>query len=219
MNLYQNLKITLDSRRPGFQGMLVEIIQSTEGWAVRDDLSDNFEKRSIFKDRKVICVQTPVFHYQRKDIQGVIWTYDYGLSLETFNIIPLLGNKLMPEEYNYILNQFVDVFVNRTAADYGAVVTLSKPVLDIKDYLGEEGEERLKQFSDWANKGTGNTHPNDFNRWCDFVLYSFHSNRVIPTDLLGGWLLENGWTSDIVEELELDYEYGINLLKHEHNRG
>lgn len=218
MNLYQKLKVFLNVNRPGFQDTLVNIVDSTEGWCVRKDLHESFMKKAFLKDRNVICVQTPVYIYEDKNIQGVIWTYDFGDRLETFNIIPIIGNKLLPEEYNFLLNQFVNIFIKRTAADFGAKIDMSKPILDLRDYIGEDGLEVLMLFSEWANKGTGNSHPNDFERWCDFLLICSQKGVMISPDLLEGWLREHGWSSEMASELALDYEYGMNLLNYEHHR-
>lgn len=218
MNLYQKLYVRLDISRPGFQSTLLHLIENTEGWTLRKDLHDNFSLKAVLKDREVICVQTPVYNYDGKEIQGVIWTYDFGDRLESFNIIPTIGNRLLPEAYNYLLNQFVDVFVRRTAADYGATIDMSKPILDMKDYIGDDGLEVLTMFSDWANKSTGNSHPLDFERWCDFLLICFNKKIMISSDLLEGWLMEHGWSAEMASELALDYEYGMNLLNYEHNR-
>lgn len=218
MDLYQNLKIILNPDHPGFQKVLVGLVENTEGWRIRLDIQDNFEKKGIFKDRRVICVETPEYDFDNKRIQGVIWTYDYGTYLETLNIIPISQGRLLQKEYNFLLNQFVDIFVYKTAADFHADVLLSNPVLKLKDYVDKEVIDALMLFSDLANKSTGHAHPIDFERWCDFLLISSRNVSRLSVEYLEGWLIDNGWSVEMATELGLDYEYSLRLLDYEHHR-
>jgi hypothetical protein len=156
--------------------------------------------------------------YGGKDLQAIIWTYDYGTWLQTFNIIPSNSNRLSKEEYNFILNEFVRVFINRTAADYHAEVILTKPVMDVIDYVDQDVYDALVLFSEMANKSTGHSHPMDEKRWCEFILVSAAKKRRLSVDYLEGWLVDHGWSSDMANELGLDYEYGLTLLDYEHHR-
>lgn len=218
MDLYQNLKIILNPDYPGFQKVLVELVEKSEEWTLRKDIQDSFDKKGLFKDRRAICIQTPEYNFENKHIQGVIWTYDYGAYLETFNIIPITQGKLYQKEYNFLLNEFVKVFVNRTAADFHADVLLSNSILDLKDHVDKEVIDALVLFSEMANKSTGNTHPLDFERWCDFILISARKAPRLSVDYLEGWLVDNGWSEEIASELGLSYEYSLGLLDYEHHR-
>lgn len=218
MDLYQNLKIILNPDYPGFQEVLIRLVETTEGWSIRKDVQDNFDKKGLFKDRKVICVQTPEYKFENKTIQGVIWTYDFGAYLETHNIIPITQGRLHQKEYNFLLNEFVNTFINRTAADFHADVLLSNPVLDLKDHVVKEVIDALILFSDLANKSTGNTHPMDFERWCDFILISSRNVPRLSVEYLEGWLVDNGWSEAMASELGLNYEYSLSLLDYEHHR-
>ena len=218
MDLYQNLKVMLNPDYPGFQEVLIELVENSEGWSIRKDIQDNFEKKGLFRDRRAICVQTPEYDFENKRIQGVIWTYDYGTHLETFNIIPISQGRLHQKEYNYLLNEFVKVFINKTAADFHANVLLSNPVLDLRDHVVKEVIDALMLFSDLANKSTGNTHPMDFARWCDFILISSRNVPRLSVEYLVGWLVDNGWSEEMASELGLNYEYSLGLLDYEHNR-
>lgn len=218
MELYQNLKIILNPDCPGFQKVLINLVETTEGWCIRQDIQDNFDKKGLFKDRKVICVQTPEYQFENKTIQGVIWTYDFGAYLETHNIIPITQGRLHQKEYNFLLNEFVNIFVTKTAADFHADVLLSNPILDLKDHVIKEVIDALVLFSDLANKSTGNTHPMDFARWCDFILISSRNVPRLSVEYLEGWLVDNGWSEEMASELGLNYEYSLGLLDYEHGR-
>ena len=218
MELFQDLRVILNPDYPGFQKTLLALVEKSGNWVVREDYQEAFKKRGLLKDRTVICIETPKLNYKGKYLQGVIWTYDYGSWLQTFNIIPANSNKLSKEEYNYLLNEFVKVFINRTAADYHAEVVMSKPVLELLDYIDKDVFDALVIFSEMANKSTGHSHPCDERRWCDFILLSASKERRLSVDYLEGWLVDHGWPSDMANELGLDYEYGLTLLDYEHHR-
>lgn len=218
MELFQDLTIKLNPSYPGFQKTLVELVNNSGEWRIREDFQESFKKRGLLKDRSVICIECPIINYKGKNLQGVIWTYDYGTWLQTFNIIPSNSNKLSKDEYNYLLNEFVKVFINRTAADYHAEVVMSKPTLELMDYVDQDVFDALVFFSDMANKSTGRTHPLDEKRWFDFLLVASSKKRRLSVDYLEGWLIDHGWSSDMANELGLDYEYGLALLDYEHNR-
>jgi hypothetical protein len=218
MELFQDLTIKLNPNYPGFQQTLLELVEQSSVWKIRKDYQEAFLQRGLLKDRTVICIETPVLGYGGKDLQAIIWTYDYGTWLQTFNIIPSNSNRLSKEEYNFILNEFVRVFINRTAADYHAEVILTKPVMDVIDYVDQDVYDALVLFSEMANKSTGHSHPMDEKRWCEFILVSAAKKRRLSVDYLEGWLVDHGWSSDMANELGLDYEYGLTLLDYEHHR-
>lgn len=218
MELFQDLTIRLNPDYPGFQQTLIDLINGSEEWNVREDYQESFMKKGLMKDRKVICVETPVMEFHGNRLQGVIWTYDYGFYLKTFNIIPTNSHRLSKEEYNFMLNEFVRIFINRTAADYHAEVILSNPIMEVTDYVDSDVYEALVRFSECANKSTGRSHPMDERRWCEFILTTASRERRLSVDYLEGWLMDNGWPSDIASELGLDYEYGLALLDYEHHR-
>lgn len=218
MELFQDLTVKLNPNCPGFQQTLVEQVERSGDWKIRKDLQEGFVKRGLLKDRALICIETPILNYMGKELQGVIWTYDYGTFLKTFNIIPSNSNKLSKDEYNFLLNKFVKVFINKTAADYQAEVVITKPILELTDYVDQDVYDALVAFSEMANKSTGHSHPMDERRWCDFILVSASKEGRLSVDYLEGWLVDHGWSSDMANELALDYEYGLNLLDYEHNR-
>ena len=214
MKQYQTLEIILPDNSMEFQNALRDLVSQRDGWQLRRDLEEKFVKQNFFNDRKLISIETEC---KRKD--GVlIWIYDFGNKLSVFNITPLGMKSLSVSEYNEILNAFYEQFVRPLSADFHATVILGKDHLDVKDHIGQDGLDALKMFSEWANKSTGNTHPNDFARWCEFVIISFHKENRLSTNQLEGWLIDNGWSVDTAEELGLQYEYGLGLLEYEHNR-
>ena len=218
MELFQDLTVKLNPNYPGFQRTLVELVEKSGDWKIRKDLQEAFVQRGLLKDRTVICIETPILSYQGKELQGVIWAYDFGTLLKTFNIIPSNSNKLSKDEYNFLLNEFVNTFIYKTAADYRAEVLITKPIMELMDYVDQDIYDALVVFSEMANKSTGHSHPLDNKRWCDFILISASKKKRLSVNYLEGWLMDHGWSSDMANELGLDYEYGLTLLDYEHHR-
>lgn len=218
MELYQDLTIKPNSDYPGFQQKLVDEVERSGDWKVRKDIQEAFVKQSLLEDGTIICIETPILKYMEKELQGVIYTFDNGTLLKTFNIIPSNSKELCKKEYNFLLNEFVKVFINKTAVDYQAEVIITEPIMELKNYIDKDVYNALVVFSEMANKSTGHSHPMDERRWCVFILLSASKERRLSFNCLKDWLEEQGWSSDMAYELCLDYEYGLTLLDYEHYR-
>lgn len=95
---------------------------------------------------------------------------------------------------------------------------MTKPEKLIVETIGRDALQALKSFSTSANKTTGNIHPYDFERWCDFIFIIVRKNIELSSFELESWLLENGWDSEMASKLAIDFEYSISLLeKYEQN--
>lgn len=73
--------------------------------------------------------------------------------------------------------------------------------------------KKFEVFSKTANKITGHSHPNDENKWFEFIYSTLIHNEYLLPDYLQYFLIENGWEKQTAYELSLDYEYGYNAIK------
>lgn len=218
MKTYQDLEIHLESSDYlSFVNDLNKLVASSD-WKVRQDFIDNYKKNSFSANKIITCIETPEITFSGKNIKGALWIWDFKGFLQVFNIIPLIGNTLDYDEYNFILNEFNKKFILELNKKYHAKINISKSDKLIIDTIGEDALKSLVAFSHGANKSTGNTHPLDFNRWCDFVFIIFRNKIDIGVSELIEWLEENGWSEDMAHKLGLEFEYSINLLeKYEQN--
>lgn len=219
MKTYQDLEIHLDNDK--YQEYVEDLSSTLEktDWKVRNDIASNYKKNSFSTSKIVLCIETPELHYEDNPIKGVIWIWDYSGYLEVFNITPLIGNNLDFDQYNFILNQFYSLFIDPLNSKYSARIILSKPLMQINETIGNNAYEALVSFSNGANKSTGNTHPFDFQRWCEFIFVIFRNEIKLGASELIVWLEENGWSNDMAYKLGLEFEYSLNLLeKYEQNR-
>ncbi|MBO6573163.1 MAG: hypothetical protein JJ958_12060 [Balneola sp.] len=213
MKTYQNLEIHLDpSENSIFLEDLSDLIKRSD-WKQRQDFVDNYKKNTFGQDKNILCVETPEYSFKDKTIKGAVWIWDYNAFLEVFNIIPLIGNSLTYDQYNFLINEFNDKFIINLAAKYNGNVKISDPEKKLINTIGEDAYKALESFSHSANKTTGNTHPFDFKRWCDFIFIIFRKKIELNVDELIVWLEENGWDSDMANRLGLEFEYSLNLLE------
>jgi hypothetical protein len=213
METYQKLKIFLeeDKKDHFFKDIINDLNNSS--WKIRNDLVENYKKNTFTKEKRILCAESEKYLFGNKTISGLLWMWDYSGYFEVFNIIPVETGMLEFKEYNYILNQFIKLFVNKELEKYGGQVDISAPIKRIIDTIGQEAFDALKAFSFSANKATGHSNSYDFERWCEFVFIVFKNETQLSVDELIVWLEENGWTNDMATKLGLDFEYSIDLLE------
>ena len=141
-----------------------------------------------------------------------LWLADIGRGkLYVSNIVPNEAGKLTMDEYNSILMSFVDILKK----DFSIKYELSKSDKALEDIIPEHVVQKLKIFSNNANKSTSYSHPCDFERWLDFVV-SFHQCRCEKRlGLIERWLHEEaGWSWETASELSSQLEYSLDILSY-----
>ncbi len=129
------------------------------------------------------------------------------------NIVPLEIRELSVACYNDVLNDFVDRIVEPASNDSRFLMNLGKREHHLTHWTSEEAADALHRFSVTANKSTGSSHPADRRRWFEFIFAAHSARSRLDTDILARWLTEvEGWPSEIVEDLMIQYEFGISLL-------
>ena len=136
-------------------------------------------------------------------------------TLYVANIIPEKSGKLTRYQYNSILTEFYEEFVAPTAKDLEISVRITDDQQTIRDWIALESAEKLERFSKLANKSTGSAHPLDQKRWFDFLVSVVRNDDKFNPDELERWFIEEeGWPQDAAQELAIEYEQGIALLKY-----
>jgi hypothetical protein len=83
----------------------------------------------------------------------------------------------------------------------------------LEDWMSGATAEKLRQFSETPNKSTGASHPNDRERWNDFVLSAHREQSRLDPSTLQHWLMEaEDWPPEVAEQLAIEYAYGRELL-------
>jgi len=134
------------------------------------------------------------------------------------NIIPLDSSELSHDQYNKILENFLETIVRPSITGLPVTTNLTGDVLFLKDVVGEDVAALLHKFSVLANKSTGSSHPCDRNRWFDFLIAVQRKHISLNTDLLINSLMEDGWSEDRAHDLAIEYEFAIGLLDYKEGK-
>lgn len=193
----------------GAQSLLRGFPKSGPGWHVDEEESSRITKslrREHFSVRAVGETYPEVFIGITAD------TSDAELYTVT-NVVPTVNGQLTKDQYNQAILDFYDRHV-REHEGPDLVVSPPRGEEDLSEYMGAEGIELLRKFSDLANKGTGTGHPLDAQRWRSFVIWC-HLNEVdLPSHILRGALEEEfGWHEEGADELVGKFETARELLE------
>jgi hypothetical protein len=130
------------------------------------------------------------------------------------NVISERKSALSYDTYNEILKSFCDNVVFPAANETGVQVDLSPDVVTLEDLAPREVAEKLRRFSASANKASGGAHPQDQQRWVDFITEAHARPSGLTREFLFRWLHEEqGWPEDVALELSGEYEFALGVLK------
>lgn len=155
-----------------------------------------------------------VFEFKAADGQrALLWFFPKGDRASVGNIVPLDRQKLEPARYNSIVASFVATYLEPICKDIGCRIELGPEERTAKSSLSEAAMRALEHFSDHANKGTGNAHPDDARRWADFVIQCFRDRTKMGVYVFREWMREAEWEDSVIDDLYDDYETGLEILK------
>jgi hypothetical protein len=134
-------------------------------------------------------------------------------TLYVTNIVPHDQHELSYSEYNDILEEFFNQFVDPVAKQAGVQAELTAPEADLETWLSPEVAKKLRMFSRLANKYSGSSHPMDRGRWYDFIVSAHQEGADFDASTLARWLQEvGGWDERLSHELAIEYEFARGLL-------
>lgn len=131
------------------------------------------------------------------------------------NIVPRDVSELKYDQYNYILDEFADKCVMPVADKMNLRVIRSSGQATLESWVSPDTAKKFHTFSALANKSTGTSHPNDKERWYEFIIAVVRNHDNLHSSSLARWLVEeDGWDADTAEAMAIEYEQEIGLLKH-----
>lgn len=160
-----------------------------------------------------------VFEYTGGEAPGaVVWLFDEPYGARVTNIVPKSAGALSHDEYNTIAVRFARDVLNPLAAQIPVRIELGPSEKSIEDLLPAPAALALRRFSDSANRSTGNAHPQDAERWDEFVILVHRARVSMAPDTLLRLLAEDErWEHDQALELALQYERALRLLESNDN--
>ena len=213
MRIYQTIRVVNIRQPQEFVSGLLNRAQ-VRHWTPRPDYSISAKKSMPDFEGEYVCLESPIIVFNKKKIAGIVWIRVKEQTAESFNVVPTIGYYLSVEEYNCIIASLYSTVVAPLSENMGLEASLSNDILDLNDILGQECFKALTEFSESANKSTGSSYPSDFNRWCHFIILMHKHEIDLDLDLLSGWLADNGWSENVVNDLLDQYEFSQGLLKY-----
>jgi hypothetical protein len=211
MKLYQDFII---SGNPNdLTGLWSYLKTQQNSWKINADLSKP-DELNYYSDQMALDVPS---HVDSHEATLFLFMSKDQRSCSVGNIVPNDGN-LTPEEYNHILLKFNTDCVQPVVEVYNLQVQFSPDEILLEGTLSPENMELLLSFSHLANKNTGSKNPYDYNRWLEFIAASVRDNQIVRSELLRAWLIDQGFPGDVAMDLVLEYQFGLDLVKHLESR-
>lgn len=138
----------------------------------------------------------------------------YSGQVSISNIVPENFGQLSMAEYNALLMDFYQARFAQAAAQLRLQPELTESRRELSDWISVAAVRQLAAFSNLANKGTGASHPNDRQRWLDFIIRVHDEGNRLPPEILAKWLIDElHWPESTASELAADFSGSLELLK------
>ncbi len=207
------MKVFQDLELRGDRDSLVRLVENirtrlSNGWTRAEEVERRYSRDVR---RETYCFSCTKIG-DRESATLLLVQSEPGL-LRVSNIIPRETGKLSINQYNRILNDFYDRFVHSEAGEMGVEGSPSSAEMNLEDFISHEAAEKLRVFSSCANKSTGSSHPNDRERWYDFIITTYTEGNKLDNDILFRWLVEEEkWPEEIAHDLIIEYEFAGGLI-------
>ena len=148
----------------------------------------------------------------------LIWDEE---GLRMCNVIPKTVSFLELEQYNSVVRHFYeDVIVHTQSQELN--ISITKEENSIQDLISAPSYQALVLWEELCNKNSPTSHPNDRERWFDFISELFINGDHLSLSDFRNWLIDDkGWYYDANDDddrtfldLELELEFGLDLLAH-----
>jgi len=184
---------------------------------------NEFWKRAVEREENASSLGEKAYCFEHSEGDGL---RNAGLTLfekenNTWyvpNIVPIKTGQLSHNEYNDLLNSFIDSIVKPVIIGSPVQIEITNNQIFLEDVVGIEATDKLKRFSILANMSTGSSHPMDKGRWFDFLFTVSNKGVELDTDLLMSSLIKQGWSEESAHELAIEFEFAQGLLDYAKGR-
>jgi len=186
----------------------------TNKWSFEKKLSKDYAANISLDENRVACFKANSTRY----FEATIWIAINETKLWISNIVSRKISYLGKDLYNIILTDFYNDFVSKYIPN-DFTVNLTSSDVSIEEIANIETAEKLIKWEALCNPSTGNTHPNDRERWFDFIRTAVDTDSELTVGDLEQWLTEEkNWIIDednsLTERIVIDFEYGVDLLRY-----
>lgn len=153
-------------------------------------------------------------------------------NIKVGNIVPLRKNQLSIEEYNAVLDLFYKEIIvpNKSKLQGIEIIGPESDIFDPLKFISKEALVKLQRFCNGANKTTGSSHPNDEERWFDFICQTVDDNQTFDFDTIYRFLMDEdywgkrvpgfigamghfAWDEEQAGKLATEYDNYVRILK------
>ncbi len=139
---------------------------------------------------------------------------DRNGNLSLSNIVPDKLGRLTYDEFNYILEEFLQKFAKPAAAKTGVAIEVTSGVVTIDDWFSKETADKLRHFLTLSHGNTIRT--DDHERWMDFLISAHRESAQVHGDVLARWLEEDARCDEVdANHLGIEYQRSQELLRYQ----
>lgn len=146
--------------------------------------------------------------------QSVLLLWANEGKLKVINVVPKDDNvfKLAKDQYNHIIDEFEQQIILPL---FGGKYKIEKTQDEIN--ICETIPQSFESLSRWIScSGAPESpfsHPNDLERWFEFLCQLRRTNEYLSSGDLEQWLIEDrNWSAEVVEDTIIRYETEMELL-------
>ena len=155
------------------------------------------------------------------DYRSRIVLFVTNKNLRISNIIPKTVSFLEMRQYNSVLRHFYENVICHIDS-YNLSVIITKEDNSMEDLISRQAYNALLLWEESCDQNSPTTHPNDKERWMDFICKLFINDDHLILSDFKNWLIEDkGWYYDPSDDedrrfldLEIELEFGLDLLAH-----
>jgi hypothetical protein len=211
MKVYRDL--TISGARESLIGTIAEIETTlNDGWKRNKQIEEENRARAGLTPEQLRFCFTCTPTTSRKGALLVLMS-DPEDNLRLTNIVPEELGRLTHDEFNYILEEFLQKFAGPAASKTGVKIETSSGVVSIADWFSAETAEKLRHFLKRTHGST--SLPEDYELWKAFLVSAHCDGAKVHGDLLRRWLTEDGGCDEYcADRLASEYQFSQEILEY-----
>lgn len=206
-------EMTISGPREALVATVAEIEKAlNDGWKRNKQIEEkNRERAGLTTDQLRFCFTcTPTT--SRKGALLVLMSNPED-NLRLTNIVPDEMGRLTHDEFNYILEEFLQKFARPVAAKTGVTIETSSGVVTIDDWFSPETAGKLRRFLELSDGSTSRSE--DYELWKAFLVSAHREDAKVHGDLLRRWLEEDaGCDEYYADKLASEYQSSQEILEY-----
>jgi hypothetical protein len=205
--------LTISGTREQLVATVAEIENAlSDGWKRNKQIEEEGKARAgLTPDQLRFCFKCTSTASRKAALLVLMSNREDNLWLS--NIVPDETGQLTYDQFNYILEEFVQRFAGPAAAKTGVTIETSSGVVTIDNWFSAETAKKLRRF---LERSHGNTsRPEDYDLWKAFLVSAHREDAKVHGDLLRRWLKEDADCDEYsADQLASEYQSSQEILEY-----